>query len=54
MSHDVKTTHVSVTLPSACNNAALVQLRIMTTNAVGNDEWVGVDNISINVTPGCW
>ncbi len=49
----VKTTHVSVTLPSACNNAALVQLRIMTTNAAGNDEWVGIDNISIsfNVAP---
>jgi hypothetical protein len=50
--NDVKTTHVSVTLPSACDNAALVQLRIMTTNAVGNDEWVGVDNISITGTPG--
>jgi predicted extracellular nuclease len=46
--NDVKTTHVSVTLPSACDNAALVQLRIMTTNAVGNDEWVGIDNISIS------
>ncbi|HAE85610.1 MAG TPA: hypothetical protein DCG78_03760 [Anaerolineaceae bacterium] len=49
--NDVKTTHVSVTLPSACDNAALVQLRIMTTNAVGSDEWVGVDNISITGTP---
>ena len=45
------TTHVSVTLPAAVDNAALVQLRIMTTNAVGNDEWVGVDNISITGTP---
>ena len=51
MVNDVKTTHVSITLPSACNNAALVQLRIMTTNAGGNDEWVGVDNISITGTP---
>jgi len=49
--NDVKTTHVSVTLPAAVDNAALVQLRIMTTNAVGNDEWVGVDNISITGTP---
>ena len=45
------TTHVSVTLPAAVDNAALVQLRIMTTNAPGNDEWVGVDNISITGTP---
>jgi len=45
------TTHVSVTLPAAVDNAALVQLRIMTTNAAGNDEWVGVDNISITGTP---
>lgn len=45
------TTHVSVTLPAAVDNAELVQLRIMTTNAVGNDEWVGVDNISITGTP---
>lgn len=43
-------TPVSVTLPAACENQALVQLRIMTTNAVGNDEWVGVDDI--NITSG--
>ncbi len=49
--NDVMTTHVSVTLPTACENTPLVQLRIMTTNAGGNDEWVGVDNISINGTP---
>lgn len=40
-------TPVNVVLPSACNNQPLVQLRIMTTNAVGNDEWVGVDDIDI-------
>ena len=40
-------TPVSVQLPNECNNQPLVQLRIMTTNAVGNDEWVGVDDISI-------
>ena len=45
------TTHVSVTLPAAVDNAELVQLRIMTTNATGSDEWVGVDNISITGTP---
>ena len=45
-------TPVSVTLPAACDNQALVQLRIMTTNAVGNDEWIGIDDININVSGG--
>ena len=40
-------TPVSITLPPACEGQALVQLRIMTTNAVGNDEWVGIDDINI-------
>ena len=43
-------TPVSVMLPSDVNNQALVQLRIMTTNAVGNDEWVGIDDISVTAT----
>ena len=41
------TTPVSVTLPSAVDNQAQVQLRIITTNADGSDEWVGIDNIVI-------
>jgi predicted extracellular nuclease len=45
-------TPVSVTLPAACNNQSLVELRIMTTNAVGNDEWVGIDDINISVSGG--
>lgn len=44
-------TPVAVTLPVAVENAALVQLRIMTTNAGGNDEWLGIDDISITSTP---
>lgn len=49
---------VSVTLPSDANNAATLQVRVITTNAVGNDEWVGVDDIkvtsngSVGVVPG--
>jgi hypothetical protein len=43
-------TAVNVTLPVACENQAEVQLRIMTTNAVGNDVWVGIDDISITGT----
>jgi uncharacterized protein len=40
-------TPVSVTLPPAADNQPVVQLRVMTTNAVGNDEWVGIDDLSI-------
>lgn len=45
-------TPVSVPLPVACENQPLVQLRIITTNAVGNDEWVGVDDINVTGTGG--
>ncbi|MCU0465234.1 MAG: hypothetical protein MUF38_11775 [Anaerolineae bacterium] len=38
-------------LPANINNAGTVQLRFMTTNAGGNDEWLGVDDIVI--TPTC-
>lgn len=43
-------TPVAVTLPAAANNQPLVEVRIMSTNAPGSDEWVGIDNI--NVTSG--
>jgi len=43
-------TAVNVTLPAAADNKALVQVRVMTTNAVGNDEWVGVDDIAITAS----
>ena len=42
-----QSTNVDVILPLAVNNQPIVELRIMTTNAVGNDEWVGIDDISI-------
>ena len=41
-------TPVSVTLPVAADNQPLVQIRVMTTNAVGNDEWVGIDDIVVS------
>ncbi|MFZ5507091.1 MAG: ExeM/NucH family extracellular endonuclease [Pseudomonadota bacterium] len=47
-----KVTPVSVTLPAAADNQPLLQLRIITTNAVGNDEWVGIDNIVIDGSNG--
>jgi len=42
-------TAVSVPLPAALNNQAVVQLRIITTDAVGSDEWIGIDDISVFV-----
>ncbi|MBN8705452.1 MAG: T9SS type A sorting domain-containing protein [Bacteroidetes bacterium] len=47
----VMQTPVSFTLPEVAENQAAVQLRIITTNAAGNDEWVGVDDILINGDP---
>lgn len=42
-------THINVMLPVACNNQAEVQVRIITANAGGSDEWVGIDNIVVEV-----
>jgi hypothetical protein len=43
-------TPVNVVLPAAVNNQPEVQVRIITSNAVGNDEWVGVDDINVCTT----
>ena len=40
-------TPVSAELPADANNQTHVQVRVITANAVGSDESVGVDNISI-------
>jgi predicted extracellular nuclease/2',3'-cyclic-nucleotide 2'-phosphodiesterase (5'-nucleotidase family) len=40
-------TPVTVTLPSAAENQPKVQVRVITTNAAGNDEWIGIDNIVV-------
>ena len=39
---------VNVVLPSNADDKGLVQVRILTTNAVGNDEWVGIDDIVVS------
>ncbi len=46
-----KVTPVSVTLPATVDNQPLVQIRIITTNAAGNDEWVGIDDLQVTGTP---
>lgn len=43
-------TPVSVVLPAAANNVPEINIRIMTGNASGNDEWVGIDDISVTGT----
>lgn len=43
-------TPVSVTLPPAADNQLVVQIRVLTTNAVGSDEWIGIDDITANGT----
>jgi hypothetical protein len=45
-------TPVSVVLPAAAENQPKVQVRIMTTNAVGNDEWIGIDDILVTSSGG--
>jgi hypothetical protein len=44
-------TSVAVTLPAAADDQPLVQVRVITTNATGSDEWVGIDGISAAGTP---
>jgi len=46
-----KVTPVSVTLPPAAANQPLVQVRIITGNASGNDEWVGIDDLQVRGDP---
>ncbi|WP_281414641.1 ExeM/NucH family extracellular endonuclease [Plastoroseomonas arctica] len=45
-------TPVSVTLPTAAENQAQVQVRVITVNAAGNDEWAGIDDILVTSTAG--
>ena len=44
-------TPVTAVLPAAADDHPLVQVRIITANAVGNDEWVGIDDLSITGQP---
>ena len=44
-------TPVSAVLPAAADGQPSLEIRVITANAVGSDEWVGVDNISISGTP---
>lgn len=41
-------TQVNVSLPATLDNQSQLQLRIITSNADGSDEWIGVDNIVVS------
>jgi hypothetical protein len=43
-----RVSRVSATLPAAADGRPLVQVRVITTNAVGQDEWVGIDDIEVS------
>ena len=45
------TTPLNLTLPAAANNQPLVEIRVITTNAIGSDEWIGVDDINVTGSP---
>lgn len=42
---------MSVTLPAAADDQASLFVRVLTTNATGSDEWVGVDDVAITSDP---
>ncbi|MEW6445408.1 MAG: ExeM/NucH family extracellular endonuclease [Pseudomonadota bacterium] len=44
---DDNVANISVTLPSAVNNAAQLEVRIITNDASGSDEWIGIDDIQV-------
>jgi hypothetical protein len=50
-------THVRTALPPAADGQPLVEVRVITTNSIGRDEWVGIDDIEVTAAkttaPGC-
>ncbi len=43
-------TPVNVTLGADANNSASLEIRVITTDAVGSDEWIGIDDIVVSST----
>ncbi|GAB3403449.1 Ig-like domain-containing protein [Massilia agilis] len=40
-------THLELDLPAAVNNQSQVEIRVLTADAFGADEWIGVDNLKV-------
>ncbi|HEY0429284.1 MAG TPA: carboxypeptidase-like regulatory domain-containing protein [Pyrinomonadaceae bacterium] len=49
-SQATRVTSISATLPVSSSNQPMLDFRIITTNAVGPDEWIGIDDINIDCT----
>lgn len=45
-----RVTRLSVNLPAAADGKALVQVRVITTDAAGQDEWIGIDDIELTAS----
>lgn len=45
---DTTVTAIDVTLPAGANDSGTLEIRVLTTNAVGNDETIGVDDIIVS------
>jgi hypothetical protein len=43
-----QTTALDVVLPAGADNSPTLEIRILTTNANGSDEWVGIDDIVVS------
>jgi VCBS repeat-containing protein len=50
-SQATQVTHLEVDLPIIANNQSQVEIRVLITDAVGSDEWIGVDNIRVTSKP---
>ena len=46
-----RVTPIDVILPSDANNITFLEIRVMTVDAVGTDEWIGVDDVATTGTP---
>lgn len=44
-------THIDAVLPAEADDRSELQVRIITTDAAGSDEWIGVDNIRVSASP---
>lgn len=44
-------TPVALVLPAAADNVAEVQIRVMSSNAAGSDEWIGIDDVVVDGQP---
>lgn len=50
-SQAVQVTPVEVVLPSEANGQSQVQVRIITVDATGSDEWIAIDDINVDSEP---